>query len=111
LPLRSGPALPPPAGPDLTGRPGRLYAKLLRDGDGRSPAPFWQAEPDFDDNRLTPGQPDELTLVYPSALVQLRVRVLYRRFWDEVIRKKAWPDQDVVVLDQTFPVPPAISAP
>jgi len=111
LPLRSGPALPGPAGPELAGRPGRLYAKLLRNGDGRSPTPFWQAEPDFEDNRLTPGQPDELTLVFPSALVRLRARVLYRRFWDEVIRKKGWPEQDLVVFDQTFPVPATILAP
>src|SRR5437773_8427688 len=41
-----GPTLPAVAGAELAGRPGQLFAKLLRDFDGRSPAPFWRADPD-----------------------------------------------------------------
>ncbi len=102
LPPTSGPTLPPPAGPELAGRPGRLYAKLLRDHDGHTPAPFWQADPEYADNRLTPGQPDTLTFAFPARLARVRIRVLYRRFWNEVVRQKGWGDQDLVVLDQTI---------
>ena len=103
---RSGPALPAAAGPDLAGKPGRLYAKLLKDFDGRSPVPFWRADPEPADNRLTPGRADELIFVLPADLARLRVRVLYRRFWQEVARAKGWPDRDLTVLDQSFPAPP-----
>ena len=105
LSLLEGPTLPALAGMDLAGRPGRLYAKLLHDRDGRSPAPFWQADTEYDDNRLTPGKPDELTLVFPPRLARVHVRIVYRRFWDEVIRKKGWPDRDLIVLDQSLSPP------
>jgi hypothetical protein len=104
LPPRSGPRLPPAAGPDLCGRPGRLYAKLLHDSDGHSPAPFWDAAPDFDDNRLTPGRPDALDLEFPPGLAAVQVRAVYRRFWDEVARRRAWSDTELVVAQQTFVV-------
>ena len=58
---RSGPVLPPPAA-DLAGRPGRLYAKLLTDFDGRAPVPFWRPAREPIDTRLTPGVNDEITL-------------------------------------------------
>jgi hypothetical protein len=103
---RRGPALPAAAGPELAGKPGRLYAKLLKDFDGRSPVPFWRADPDPADNRLTPGRDDMLAFVFPADLARLRVRVLYRRFWQEVARAKGWPDLDLVVLEQSFPAPP-----
>jgi hypothetical protein len=99
-----GPTLPAPAGKGLAGHPGRLYAKLLRDETAHSPVPFWRADLDPLDNRLTPGRPDELTSSFPGDLRRLRVRVLYRRFWEEVVRAKGWPDRDRTVLDRTFPV-------
>jgi hypothetical protein len=103
---RAGPALPAAAGPELAGKPGRLYAKLLKDFDGRSPVPFWRADPEPADNRLTPGRAEELIFVFPADLARLRVRVLYRRFWQEVARAKGWPDRDLTVLDQSFAAPP-----
>jgi len=35
-------------------------------------------------------------------LRELRVRVLYRPFWEEVAREKDWPDDEVVVVDRHF---------
>jgi hypothetical protein len=99
---RAGPVLPAAAGPEQAGQPGRLYAKLLRGGDGRGPVPFWYPAPDVADNRLTPGRPDNIAWVFPANLARLRVRVLYRRFWQEVARAKGWPDDDLVVLDQVL---------
>lgn len=103
---RSGPVLPRLAGKDLAGRPGRLYAKVLRDFDGRSPAPFWRADPDLTDTRLEPGRRDRLEAVFPPEVRRLRVRLLYRRFWPEVAETKGWPDNETILLDQYTPAPP-----
>jgi hypothetical protein len=98
----SGPALPSAAGPSLQGRSGRLYAKLLHDEQGHSPAPFWDADLDGADNRLRPGEPDRLHFTFCEEVVRLRVRVIYRRFWEEVARSKGWPDRDMVVKEESW---------
>jgi hypothetical protein len=106
-PLRVGSRLPEEAGRELAGKPGRLYAKVLRDEAGHRPAPFWGhdgAEPS--DTRLIPGQVDRLELEYPAGLARLRVRVLYRRFWDEVVRSKGWQDRDLTVFDDVWTATP-----
>jgi hypothetical protein len=105
VPALSGPTLPAVAGPQLAGRSGRLYAKLIRDFDGKAPVPFWLAGPGAEDNRLSPDRPDNLNLNYPAGLARVRVRVFYRRFWQEVAAAKGWPDTDLVVLDRTFDTP------
>jgi hypothetical protein len=109
--LQSGPRLPAVAGKELEGRPGKLYAKLLRDFDGRSPVPFWRADPDATDTRLAPGRTDETAFDFPPELAKVRVRVLYRRFWEEVGRSKGWPDADVTVLHREVYVPQHKSEP
>jgi hypothetical protein len=43
-----------------------------------------------------------LAFRFPAELERLRVRVLYRRFWEEVGRAKGWPDSERTVLDRTF---------
>jgi hypothetical protein len=103
VPLRKGPKLPALAGEELAGQPGRLYARVLRDFEGRSPVPFWLASPDPPtDTRLVPGKVEEDHFDFPATLTQLRLRVHYRRFWPEVARSKHWPDDNIVVLEQTF---------
>ncbi|HVS39525.1 MAG TPA: multiheme c-type cytochrome [Gemmataceae bacterium] len=101
---RDGPRLPPAAGKEHSGQAGKLYAKLLHDFDGHSPAPFWRADPDATDTRLQPNQADETAYTFPPTVQRVHVRVLYRRFWEEVARTKHWPDQDIVVLDETAEV-------
>lgn len=101
LPLRAGVKLPPLAGAEFADRPGRLFARLLKDEDGRSPAPFWSAAPDPPtDTRLIPGRIEEMEFVFPSSLASVWLRVIYRRFWIEVARAKGWPDEDVLVIDE-----------
>src|SRR5439155_3775494 len=99
LPASDGPTLPHVTGRDVAGRSGRLYAKLLRDFDGRAPAPFWRADPDFADTRLTPGEPDVSRYRFPPAAVRVRLRLLYRRFWPEVAAVKGWTDNERVVAE------------
>ncbi len=100
--LKAGPLLPAVAGPGLAGRPGALYAKLLKDHEGRSPAPFWKADLDPVDTRLHPGREDKVTFDFAPWLERLRVRVIYRRFWQQVAREKGWPEEDLVIVERTF---------
>jgi hypothetical protein len=102
LPLATGPVLPAVAGPEVAAKPGRLYAKLLRDFDGRSPVPFWRARPEATDTRLVPGKLERVDFSFPSQVEQLRVRLLHRRFWPEVARQKGWADNEIVVWDEIF---------
>jgi len=104
LPLKKGPVLSSVVGPALAGRPGKLYAKLLTDFDGHSPAPFWRADPEPTDTRLTPGQPDRLTFDFPERTARLGLRLLYRRFWQQVADEKHWPDNESVVVDRVVRV-------
>ncbi len=99
--LCEGPQLPDAAGQDLSGYAGRLFAKLLTGRDGKAPAPFWLAGGDPEDTRLTPGRVEEFVWQFPRETSRLRVRVLYRRFWAEVVRAKGWPDRDSVIHDRT----------
>jgi hypothetical protein len=104
VPLRKGPKLPMLAGEGLAGRPGRLYARVLRDFEGHSPVPFWLASPDPPaDTRWIPGKVEEDIFDFPPTMTCLRLRLVYRRFWPEVARSKQWPNDDLLVLEQTFP--------
>ncbi len=96
----AGPRLPAAAGREGAGRPGRLFAKLLQDAEGHSPTPFWKAATKPVDTRLSPDQADISLYTYPASTHQIQVRVIYRRFWDEVARQKKWPDQDLLVFEQ-----------
>jgi hypothetical protein len=104
VPLLTGSLLPPHAGKRFAGLPGRLYAKQLRDFDGEMPVPFWRAQPDVDDSRLVPGQPDHSSYRFPTGPNRVNVRLVYCRFWEQVAVLKGWPDNEVVIVDQTFDV-------
>jgi Cytochrome c554 and c-prime len=101
--LMRGPTLPGPAGQALAGRAGKLYGRLLHDFDGHGPAPFWRANPEVADTRLSPGQADHLRFEFPPELHRLRVRVIYRRFWQAVAREKGWAERDLVIAEQSLP--------
>ncbi|HZU35428.1 MAG TPA: multiheme c-type cytochrome, partial [Gemmataceae bacterium] len=105
LPRRAGPALPKAAGGQLVDQAGRLYARLLHD-ESSAPVPFWRADPDFEDTRLRPDQTNQSVFTFPPNAAQVRVRLLYRRFWPQVAGSKHWPDKDLVVLDRTRLVSP-----
>jgi hypothetical protein len=100
LGANKGPVLPEAAGPRLSGQPGRLYGRLLRDDQGRQPAPFWQADSDYKDNRLQSGQEDRLSFLFPAETHWVRLRLLYRRFWPAVAEAKCWPDNEIVIFDR-----------
>lgn len=102
VPALSGPRLPDLAGPGVSGQIGKLYARVCRDQAGRTPSPFWRAEPATDDTRLIPGRADRFTATFPQETSSLRVQVLYRRFWPAVAADKAWPDNEQKVIDASY---------
>jgi hypothetical protein len=104
IPLREGPALPASAGKEFAGLAGRLFAKQLQDFAGRSPAPFWRARTDTKDTRLFPGRSERSTFVFGADTTQVRARLLYRRFWPEVVEQKGWPDQAIVIIGKEWDV-------
>jgi hypothetical protein len=102
---RSGARLSEAAGKRLSGKAGRIFAKLLTDAEGRAPAPFWRAGVSVADTRLTPGKPEEIQFTFPSETAVVRVRVIYRPFWQTVADGKEWPESDTVVYDMSFSPP------
>jgi hypothetical protein len=100
LTARDGPVLPEAAGDHFVGLPGKLYAKLLKDPDGRGPIPFWRPHSEPEDTRLVAGRPDRTTFAFPAEVSQVRVRLLHRRFWPAVVQSKGWPDDMITVVDQ-----------
>ena len=99
-----GPTLPEAVGGELFGKAGRLFAKLLTDAQGRAPAPFWRAGVSMTDTRLTPERPESVDFTFSPETVVVRVRLIYRRFWQEVSETKHWPDDDTTVYDRSFPL-------
>lgn len=104
LAAREGPRLPALVGARLVGQPGLLFAKLLRGEDGHSPAPFWKADLDPVDTRLKPGRVEKLETRFPPAVRTVRVRLIHRRFWEEIETAKGWPASDLLVFEQLLQV-------
>ena len=95
--LVEGPTLPPLAGKELAGKAGKLFAKVLKDFDGHSPAPFWKAQPEPVDTRMEPERPDRSVYRFAPEADQVRVRLIHRKFWPEVTASKGWPAEEMVV--------------
>jgi hypothetical protein len=99
--LMNGPRMSTVAGKPLADQPGKLFAKLLKDPDGRSPAPFWNADPEAEDTRLFPGRVDQAVFLFPPATERVRAQVLYRPFWQDVAVSKGWQNNEFVVVERS----------
>jgi hypothetical protein len=98
--LSAGPRLPAIVG-SWAGHPGRLFAKQPQGFDGQSPVPFWRARPEMADTRLAPDQPDETQYWFAEPAEAVRIRLLYRRFWEQVTQQKSWARDDILIFDRT----------
>ncbi len=101
VPLRSGSVLPAASG-SFAGRPGRLFAKLLTDLEGEGPIPFWRPAAEPADTRLVPEQEVRSEFVLPEGARRVRVRLIYRPFWEPVAREKDWLADEITVYDRTI---------
>jgi hypothetical protein len=95
----SSPLLPEAAG-DLSGHPGRLFARLLTDAAGRGPIPFWQATQEPIDTRLEPERAVRTEATFSNQVHDVRIRLIYRPFWHETRIAKGWPAEEIVLFDE-----------
>jgi hypothetical protein len=95
----SGPKLDGAAGSGLAGQAGWLYAKRLYAGT-TSPLPFWLPADKMTDTRLKPHVPDRRSFAFPATAAEIRVRVIYRRFWAAVAEPYSWDDNDLLLFNQ-----------
>ena len=100
--------LPERAG-DFSGKAGKLYAKYAPDNG--EPRPFWQLEQETIDTRLLPDHVEQQKFQFGSDVDSLRVRLLYRRFWQATADEKQWPENEIVVYDETFSRPTKSTSP
>lgn len=108
LQLAHGPTLPDWAG-DLAAVPGRVFAKTLEDEwTGEMPtSAIWRPVKIAQDTRLAPYATDAsaYTFLLPaSGVVQVKVRLLYRRAPQQLMEWKRWSDPDLLIAEQTVRV-------
>jgi len=99
-----GPSLPSSVGDEFHGISGKLFAKMLRDSEGRSPVPFWQATQEFTDTRLRPGIPERSTFSFPAEAAKISAKLVYRRFWPGVAKSKGWQDDTWIIVEMIEPI-------
>jgi hypothetical protein len=44
--------------------------------------------------------------VLPASAATVDVKLIFRRFWESVAREKDWPQDDILVIERSFPVAP-----
>ena len=81
-----------------------MFARLLQQPDGETPAPFWRPVNEPVDTRLVPQQPRTGRFTFPAQTEKIHVRLFYRRFWQQVARAKGWPDNQIDVVDEVYEV-------
>jgi hypothetical protein len=50
-----------------------------------------------------PGEPTTTLFEFSAQSHEIRVRLLYRRFWEDVAKAKDWPPDEIVVFDRRYP--------
>jgi hypothetical protein len=107
LALQEGPVLPDWAG-DYAGQPGRAFAKVLEDEwTGESPTgAIWRPVRIVEDTRLAAFATDASQYVFaaPAEAATVEVRLIYRRAYQQLMEWKAWPDPDILMVEQTLTV-------
>ncbi len=100
VPLGDGPVLPRSAG-SLSGKAGALLGRQLFDADGYAPVPFWQPVDRWSDTRLLPDQPRTFVFRFVRPVATVRVRLIYRPFWESVREAKGWENRELLIFDQS----------
>jgi hypothetical protein len=108
LPLTAGAVLPEWAG-NYAGLPGQTYAKILEDEwSGEMPSSqIWRPVRVVEDTRLAPFATDVSTYTFDAtgaSQTTLRVRLVYRRAFQQLMEWKGWNDPDILMQELTLPV-------
>ncbi len=100
----------PAWGGDLAGRPGKAYAKVLRDvATGESPvASYWKQTTIESDNRLAAFASDrsvyEFRLPAGTGAVRINARLIFRRAFQSLMDQKGWQTPDILMGERTLVV-------
>jgi hypothetical protein len=110
LALADGPLLPDWAG-NYADAPGQYYAKILRDKwTGETPTvAIWREIELVEDTRIAALATSTTQYAFAASAAQpitVEITLLYRRAFQELIEQKNWPDQDLVMAQQTFTLQP-----
>jgi hypothetical protein len=108
LALQAGPTLPTWAG-NYANFPGQYYAKVLRDRwTGETPtSAYWREIELVEDTRIAALATSTSRYQFSTPAAQsvtIDIQLIYRRAYQQVIEWKSWPDQDIVMAQQTFTV-------
>lgn len=109
-PLKTGPVLPEWIG-DLSGMPGAYFAKILRDElSGEFPtAAYWRNISLVEDTRIAAFETAENEFVFKvesEGYYQVRVQLLYRRAYQQLMEWKGWEDPDILMEEALIDVNP-----
>lgn len=108
-PLLGGPVLPEWTG-DLTGRPGRGYAKVLEElwTEVAPTGAYWNPIRLQSDTRLPAEATDRSEYRFADAEGEITVaaRLVYRRAFQKLARQKGWDLPDIELRDASLLVPP-----
>lgn len=109
LDLIEGPVLPTWSGGDLSGRPGHVYAKLLRDLSPEPivPAPFWRPVALESDSRVPPDSSDRRVFRFRtlgSSPATVDARLLIRRTFDAWAKDKGLGDNEIMAAEASVAV-------
>lgn len=108
LTLSQGPVLPAWSG-DYAGQPGKMFSKVLRDKlSGEMPtAAYWRPVEIVQDTRLAALATDttRYTFDLPAGnAAQVRVRLVFRRANQALMRIKGWTDPDIAMQEAAIQV-------
>lgn len=108
VPQLEGPVLPDYAG-DLAAYAGKSYAKILRDEwTGEAPtAAYWRPVTIIEDSRLAAFEMDTTRYVFdlPNGQTgEVRVRLIFRRAFQELARLKGWTDPDILMEEEIIQI-------
>ncbi len=108
LNLLQGPVLPAWAG-NYAGKPGKAYAKVLRDDwTGETPtAAYWRPITVVEDTRLAAMATDTTQYLFdllPENTATVKVQLVFRRAFQELARQKGWTDPDILMAEATIQV-------
>ncbi|MEJ5198476.1 MAG: hypothetical protein WHX53_06105 [Anaerolineae bacterium] len=110
LPLVQGPVNPSWAG-DYAGKPGKTFAKVLRDEwTGETPtAAYWRPITVVEDSRLPALATDTTRYAFDlpaGQAAQVRARLIFRRAFQALAQQKGWTDPDILMEEATIVVAP-----
>lgn len=108
LALKEGPLNPEWAG-NYAAQPGRTYMKVLRDEwTGETPtSAYWRPVTIVEDTRLAALATDKQQYTFqlaPGTEATVRIRVLFRRTFQQLAQQKGFTDEDILMEETTIPI-------